>query len=95
MKIDVRLEFKDACETMLRIRNVILVCDTIPKAVFAWMDYARPAALFDADLQRIYSLVDAAMVGIKYHPRLNDGFDYKGALARVNAICKARIGEVN
>jgi hypothetical protein len=93
VKIDVRLSCLDPLEVMTRIRNVILICESTPKGVFAWLDYARPIAVFDADLQRIFGIVDAAVMTIRHN--LNDGYDFHAALARVNAICKSRIGEVN
>ncbi len=93
MKINVRLSSNDPHDVMTRIRNVILVCGTSPKGVFAWLDYARPTIVLDADLQRIFGIVDAACSLLRAHKI--DTYDFDAALARVNLICKARIGEVN
>ncbi len=93
MKINVRLSANDPHDVMTRIRNVILVCGTSPKGVFAWMDYARPVLVLDADLQRIFGIVDAACSVLR--ARKDIGYDFDAALAHVNLICKARIGEVN
>lgn len=109
MKIDVPLEYNKPLENMIRIRNVILACGTTPKAVFAWMYHSRPLAVFDADLQKIFAIVDAAMSVLPPSVRFGAcvkqfvtppgpadyGYDFHAALDRVNTICKSRIGEVN
>jgi hypothetical protein len=78
---------------MTRIRNVILVCDSMPRAVFEWLSLVRPPTLTDADMQSIYGIVDAVMSVIR--AKTAEGFDFGAALARINMICKSRIGEVN
>jgi len=93
MTINVRMLHNEPLENMRRIRNVILICGSSPKAVFMWMDYVRPVVELDADMQKIFGIVDAAISVIR-HSR-PEGYDYDAALARVNSICKSRIGEVN
>ncbi len=94
MKIDVGLSYNNPTENMTRIRNVILVCGTSPKAVFTWLDFARPLAVLDAAQQTIFGIVDAAVSAIRAKQK-GDGYDFVAALARVNAVCKQHIGEVN
>ncbi len=93
MKIEVSLAYNDPHENMTRIRNVIMVAGTRPKAVFMWMNYARPPVITDAGLQKIFGIVDAAMSVIRGKEK--SGYDFDAAMAQVNAICKSRIGEVN
>ena len=94
VKIFVPLDATDACVNMTRIRNVILAGGTVPKAVFAWMDHARAPVYLDADMQKIFGIVDAALSVLRAKQH-GEGYDFDAALARVNAICKSRIGEVN
>lgn len=92
MKIDVCLDY-DPREAMRRIHNVITVCGTVPKAVIAWMSYARPQAVTDADLQKVFGIVDAAMSVMKDNRAA--GYDFDAAVKRVDKICRARLGEMN